>query len=78
MSPDEAGLPGSSPAERHVERELASLRDEQIIPSPELAPTIVRKARWQSAVRAPLRVASIIAVAVVEGVTGLFGGGTRA
>jgi hypothetical protein len=60
-------------AERSLAQHLALLRDEPPRPAPALAGRIVRTARWQRAVRAPLRVAGLLAASLTEGVGILLG-----
>lgn len=62
-----------SPAERRLQEHLTLLRAEPPRPSAALVPRVIRTARWQRVVRPPARVASIIAMGVVEGVGALLG-----
>ncbi len=72
MSPDEAD--DSTAAERGLDRHVALLREEPPQPSEPLAPAIASAARWQRAVRSPLRVVGTLAVALAEGVNLIVGG----
>ena len=54
-------------AERGLDEHLELLRSDQTGPSRSLADRTVRTARWQRAARAPLRVAGMIAAALVDG-----------
>jgi hypothetical protein len=65
----------TSPAIRTLESYLKSLRDDPLRPGVALVPSIVRKARWQQLVRAPLHAAGALFGALAEGVTVLFGPG---
>lgn len=69
MSADE---PPRSAVEQRLYEHLELLRATPVRPSTALAPRVVRAARWQRAVRAPLRVAGMIAAAFLDGVVGLF------
>jgi hypothetical protein len=68
---------GTGPAERRLDEHLALLRDSPPEPGTALVPRVVRTARWQSMLRAPLRVVAMIGAAVLQGVTTLAGGGRR-
>jgi hypothetical protein len=65
MSPDDDEL---EPAERRVREFLRSLATDAPSPGTTLAPLVVRRARWQRAVRAPLRAAGGLAAALADGV----------
>ena len=54
-------------AERGLDEHLELLRSDQTGPSRPLADRTVRIARWQRAARAPLRVAGMIAAALIDG-----------
>jgi hypothetical protein len=56
------------PAERRVSEYLRGLAVDAPRAGTELAATVVRKARWQKAVRTPLRAAGGLAAALVDGV----------
>jgi hypothetical protein len=62
-------------AERRLDEHLELLRATPPSPGTALVPRVVRKARWQSYVRAPLRVVGMIGSAFVHGLAALFGGG---
>lgn len=62
-----------SPAERELEKYLESLREDDLQPDPNLLPHIVRRARWQRAIRAPLRAVGSIVGALTDGVAVLLG-----
>ena len=64
-----------SPAIRQLEEYLESLRDEQPEAGPDLVPHIVRRARWQRAVRVPLRAFGSLVGALADGLTVLIGSG---
>jgi hypothetical protein len=66
-----------TPAERRLGEHLALLREVPQSPSATLAPRIVRSARWQLAVRAPLLAIAHLAAAVGDGVRVLIGGPPR-
>jgi hypothetical protein len=61
-------------AERRLDEHLDLLRASPPEPGTALVPRVVRTARWQRLVRAPLRVAGIIGAAFVHGLVSLFGG----
>jgi hypothetical protein len=60
-------------AEERLDEHLALLRDEPPEPSTALTVRVVRKARWQRAVRGPLVLAANLAAAVADGVSLLLG-----
>lgn len=62
-------------AERRLDEHLELLRTTAPSPGTALVPRVVRKARWQSHLRAPLRVAGMIGFAFVHGLSALFGAG---
>jgi hypothetical protein len=66
--------PDAGPAERRLDEHLELLRASPPAPSTALVPRVVRAARWQSFLRAPLRVVGMIGFAFVQGLTTLFGG----
>lgn len=68
---------GESAAERRLDEHLELLRTTPPQPGRALARQTVRTARWQSAVRAPLRVVGLIAGALLDGMSRLFGSGSR-
>jgi hypothetical protein len=63
----------SNPAARQLETYLDSLRTNPPHPDADLASGIVRRARWQRTIRAPLRAAGTLVAALVDGVTILLG-----
>ncbi len=67
---------GSS-AERGLDKHLELLRERPPEPGRSLARRTVRTARWQSAVRAPLRIAGLVASALFHGVVELLASGRR-
>ena len=69
--------PDAGPAERRLDEHLELLRDSPPAPGTALVPRVVRTARWQSFLRAPLRVVGMIGLAFVQGLTTLFGGGRK-
>ncbi|HVD55619.1 MAG TPA: hypothetical protein VNC17_02160 [Thermoleophilaceae bacterium] len=62
-------------AERRLDEHLELLRATPPSPGTALVPRVVRKARWQSYLRAPLRVVGMIGFAFVHGLSALLGGG---
>lgn len=75
----DGGRPPSPAAERRLDEHLALLRPgESEAPERSLVARIVRRARAQQLLRAPLRVAGMIAAAVFDGVATLLGGSRRA
>ena len=66
--------PELGPAERRLDEHLELLRASPPAPGTALVPRVVRRARWQGFLRAPLRVVGMIGVAFVHGLTTLFGG----
>jgi hypothetical protein len=67
----------NNPAALKLETYLESLRTNPPQPDADLAPGIVRRARWQRTIRAPLRAAGTLVAALVDGVTILLGSGRR-
>ena len=67
----------SSPAERRLDEHLDALRSGWPVPGTSLVKRVVRTARWQRAVRAPLKVVAMIAGAVLDGLSGLAGARRR-
>jgi hypothetical protein len=67
-------VPEGGSAERRLDEHLELLRDSPPSPGTALVPRVVRTARWQSFLRAPLRVMGMIGFAFVQGLTTLFGG----
>jgi len=63
----------SDPGEARLGGYLEELRDAPPESDPTLSRSISRHARWQQAVRAPLHVVGILAVALVDGVAGVLG-----
>jgi hypothetical protein len=63
----DAGTPPPDPAEDRVASYLRGLRDDAPSASAALVPAVVRRARWQSVVRAPLRAVGGLAAAVGQG-----------
>ncbi len=72
--PEEAGMPAP---ERGLAEHLALLRAEPPRPGSGLAARIVRRARWQRALRSPLRTVGMLAAALADGVRLLTGARTR-
>lgn len=62
-----------SPAERRLREHLAVLAAEEPDAGTALAARVVRTARWQRAIRAPLRVGGLLAAAVVDAFGVVFG-----
>ncbi len=62
-----------SPAEERLSEYLELLRADPPVPGPDLIAGIVRRARWQAAVRDPLVLVGTVASALGEGVRLLFG-----
>lgn len=69
--------PETGPAERRLDEHLELLRATPPEPSTALVPRVVRKARLQSYLRAPLRVVGMIGLAFVHGLAALVGGGRK-
>ena len=70
MSPE---ADDTNPAIRTLESYLESLREDPLHPDVQLVPSIVRRARWQRLVRAPLHAAGSLLGAVTDGIAVLFG-----
>ena len=70
--PDEANR-----ASRKLGTYLESLRADQPRPDAGLVPGVVRKARWQRAVRAPLRAVGTLVGALADGLVVILGAGER-
>ena len=64
----------ATPAERGLERHVPLLREDPPQPVEPLAPSVARTARWQRAVRSPLRTVGTLAAALAEGVNLIVGG----
>ncbi len=62
-----------SPAEQRLSEYLELLRADPPVPGPDLIAGIVRRARWQAAVRDPLVLVGTVATALGEGIRLLFG-----
>lgn len=77
MTGGPATPPSGNSAERALDRHLELLREGPPAPGLALARRTVRTARWQRAVRAPLRIAGMIAGALVHGVVELLASGGR-
>lgn len=56
-----------TPAQRAAAEHFALLRDHTPEPGRSLAVRVIRTTRWQRAVRAPLRIAALIAASVLDG-----------
>ena len=69
------GPDDTSPAALRLETYLRSLRDDSPRPGTELVPAIVRRARWQRLVRAPLHAAGLLVGAIADGLAVFFGSG---
>jgi hypothetical protein len=75
MSADDS--PPPSPAQERLDEHLELLRVDDPSPGRSLAPRIVRTARWQRALRAPVQVAAAVVGAVIDALSGLVGGRRR-
>ncbi len=73
-SPEEAGM---TAPERGLAEHLALLRAEPPRPGSGLAARIVRRARWQRALRSPLHTVGMLAAALADGMRLLTGARTR-
>ena len=71
MSADPPAEP--SAADRRLDEHLELLRADAPAGSAGLARTVARRARWQRALRVPLRAAASLLGAAAEGVAGLVG-----
>jgi hypothetical protein len=69
--------PVAGPAERRLDEHLELLRATPPEPGTALVPRVVRRARVQSYLRAPLRVVGMIGFAFVHGLAALVGGGKK-
>ena len=67
----------SPEAERRLAEHLDLLRTDRPQPGVALARRVVRTARWQRVVRAPLRVVGMIAGSLLDGIMRLVGPGQR-
>jgi hypothetical protein len=65
------------PAERRVAELLGTLRSDPPSSPASLTGSVVRRARWQAAVKPPLRAVGMFASALYDGAKLLFGGGKR-
>lgn len=65
----------ASPAARALDGYLESLRTDRPTPAPNLVPSVVRKARWQRAVRAPLHAVGALVSALADGLAIMLGSG---
>jgi hypothetical protein len=68
--------PEGSLAERRLDEHLELLRATPPEPGTSLVPRVVRRARWQSYLRAPLRVVGMIGFAFAQGLAALLRGGS--
>lgn len=76
MSADDAtGARG--PAERRLDEHLELLRVDQPAGHRSLVHRVIRTARWQRALREPIRMAALIAGAMIDGLRVLTGGRRR-
>ncbi len=57
-----------TPAEVRLRKHLGVLRETAPQPGPSLVERVARAARWQRAVRAPMRAAGMLAAALGEGI----------
>jgi len=67
----------ASPATRKLDDYLESLRTDRPSPDPALVPSVVSKARWQRAVRAPLHAVGMLVSALAGGLAILLGSEER-
>jgi len=56
-----------TPPQRAAAEHLGLLRDQPPEPGRSLAVQVMRTTRWQRAIRAPLRIAALIAASVLDG-----------
>jgi hypothetical protein len=77
MSASPPGDDDLLPAERRVSELLGTLRADPPRAPAELTRTVVRRARWQAAVKPPLRAAGMLASALYDGAKLLLGVGER-
>jgi hypothetical protein len=61
-----------TPAERRLTEHLELLRASPPIVAPGLVPRVLRRVRWQRAIRDPLVLVGAVAAAVAEGLSILF------
>ena len=69
--------PATGPAERRLGEHLELLRASPPAPSATLVPRVVRRARWQGYLRAPVRVVGMIGSAFIQGLATLAGGSQK-
>ena len=69
--------PATGPAEQRLGDHLELLRTSPPSPGTTLVPRVVRRARWQGYLQAPLRVVGMIGVAFVQGLATLLGGSRK-
>jgi hypothetical protein len=65
----------SNPAASELEKYLGSLREDSPRPGSELVPHVLRRARWQQAIRTPLRAVAELVGALADGLEALVGSG---
>ena len=70
--------PDAPAAERRLDEHLELLRASPPASGTDLVPFVMRRARWQSYLRAPLRVVGMIGAAFLHGLTALLGGERKA
>jgi hypothetical protein len=63
----------SEPAEDRVAEYLTELRDDPPAPGSDLDRSILRRARWQEAVRTPVRAVGMLGAALGEGLVLILG-----
>lgn len=73
MTDDGEPREDASPAEAGLRRHLGTLREDAPDPDRSLTEKVVRRARWQRAIRGPLRAAGVLAAAVADGIRGAVG-----
>jgi hypothetical protein len=56
-----------TPAERRLAQHLELLRATPPTGAPELVPRVIRRVRWQQAIRGPLVLVGAVAAAIAEG-----------
>jgi hypothetical protein len=66
-----------TPAEERLRQHLRLLREDTDQVDASLTERVVRAARWQRALRTPLRLAGVLAAALGEGIVVLLGGRAR-
>lgn len=75
MSAAEPPVDPLTPAEQRLRTHLEVLHDPRDEPDdPSFVPQTVRTAKWQRTVRAPLRLAGLLAAATIEGIVLVVGG----